>query len=118
LDVRRPAIHAALLAGFELEPELRRNDRAIAERRERFADELLVRERAVRFSRVEERDAAIEGRSNEGDHLLRVVRRTVAEAHAYAAEAQRRNLQAALSKSARLHRILQISVPASCLSSP
>ena len=43
-----------------------------AERREGFADEFLVRERAIDFGGVEERDALFDGRPDQGNHLLLV----------------------------------------------
>ena len=49
----RPAV-----AAVEVEAELRRDHDLIADRGERFADELLVRERAVDLRGVEERHAA------------------------------------------------------------
>ena len=69
-DVRRPAVQPRLLAAFELEAELRRDHDLIANRRERFADELFVRERPVDFGRIEERDAAIDGRTNDRDAVF------------------------------------------------
>ena len=69
-DVRRPAVESRLLAVFELEPELRRDDDLIANRRERFADELFVGERPVRFGGVEERDATINGGADDRDAVL------------------------------------------------
>jgi hypothetical protein len=56
-DVRRPAVQTSLFAAFELEPELRRDHHLITNWSERFADELFVRERSVRFGGIEERDA-------------------------------------------------------------
>ena len=41
----------------------------IAERRQRLADQLLVRERTVGLRGVEERDAALEGGADQRDHL-------------------------------------------------
>ena len=74
-DVLRPAVEAGLLAVLELEAELRRDDDLIANRPERFADELFVRERAVGFGRVEERDARVDGRADERDAVLATRRR-------------------------------------------
>ena len=54
---------ARLPVRIELEAELGRDHDLVAEGRERFADELFVRERAIDFGRVEERDAAIDRRS-------------------------------------------------------
>ena len=64
--------------------------------RKRLADELLVRERAVDLGGVEERDAAIDGRANQRDHLLLVLGRAVAEAHPHAAESEGRDFQIVL----------------------
>ena len=72
LDVRGPAVQPGLLAAFDLEAELRRDHDAIANRRERFADELFVRERPVHFGGVEERDAAVDGRADEPNARLLV----------------------------------------------
>ena len=71
-DVRRPAVEAGLLAVLELESELGGDHDLIANRRERFADEFFVRERPVRFGGVEERDAAINGRADDADPVLRL----------------------------------------------
>ena len=56
----------------EVEAELRRDHDLVADRRERLADELLVRERAVDLRGVEERDAALDRRADERDHLAAV----------------------------------------------
>ena len=53
---------------------------------ERLADQLFVRERSVGFGRVEERDAALEGRADDGNALGTARRLTVAEADPHAAE--------------------------------
>src|SRR5918992_3120709 len=65
---------------------------------QRFAHQLLVRERAVHFSRIEEGDAALDGRTNQGDQLLLIWRRPVALAHAHAAEPDGRDFQVAVSE--------------------
>src|SRR5207253_686581 len=52
LDVRWLAVQAPLAAGFELEAELCGDHHSIAERGERLAHELFVRERAVRISEI------------------------------------------------------------------
>ena len=74
-------------------PELRRDDHLAADGRQRLADQLLVRERAIDLRRVEERDAAFDGCAEERDHLLPVGRGPVGEAHPHAAEADRRDLE-------------------------
>ena len=99
-----PAVHPGLLAlRAEPETELGRDHHPIAHGRQRFTHELFVGVRPVRLSRIEERDATIHGRPNERDHLLLVGGRTVAVAHAHAAQAERRNFQATLSQFALLH---------------
>jgi hypothetical protein len=90
-DMRGLAIQTRLLAAFELEPELRRDDHLIANGGECFTDEFFVRERTVGFCGVEERHSTVDRCPNEGDHLLLVSRRTVAEAHRHAAKSERRN---------------------------
>ena len=106
LDVLGPAVHAALPgldARVEVEAELGGDHDLVADRRERLADQLLVRERAVGLGGVEEGDAALDGGADQRDHLLPVRRRAVGEAHAHAAEAEGRDLEA-LSECALLHR--------------
>jgi len=62
LDVLRPTIQADLLPlGTELETEFGGYHYSTAERSKRFAHEFFVRERAIRFSGVEECDAAFDG---------------------------------------------------------
>jgi hypothetical protein len=107
LDVLRPAVHAELfaLAGrVEFEPELRGDHQPVAERGERLAHELFVHERAVRLRGVEERDAELDRRAEERDHLPSVRRLAVRGRRPHTAEPDRRNLRAAGSKSALLHR--------------
>jgi hypothetical protein len=102
--VRRPTIEGpALPVGVELEAELGGDHHSLAEGLEGLAHQLLVRERAVYLGRVEEGHAALDGRADEGDHLLSVGSRAVAEAHAHAAEPQRRDLQLARAQSTLLH---------------
>jgi hypothetical protein len=89
LDVRRITVQSRRLAAFELEPELRRDHDLALEWRQRFTDELLVRERAVRFGGVEKRDAAFDGRANQRDPVWLVNGWTIAEAQSHAAESER-----------------------------
>ena len=96
-DPLRPAL------GVELEPELGGDHHLAAERRERLAHQLLVGEGAVDFRRVEEGDAALDGRADQRDHLCLVGGRAVAEAHAHAAEPEGGDFQAAVSEFALLH---------------
>jgi hypothetical protein len=88
---------------LELEAELRRNHDMIANRSERFADELFVRERPVRFGRVEEIDAFINGRANDADAITWTGSRAVSEADPHAPEAERRDFQSACAQHALLH---------------
>jgi hypothetical protein len=62
-DMHGPAVQAVLFAVFELESELGRNHDLIAHRAQRFAHELFVGEGAIRFRRIEERDAAYDSRT-------------------------------------------------------
>ena len=83
------------MPSVELEAELGGDHHLVAERRERLADQFLVGERAVDLGGVEEGDAALDGRADQRDHLALVRRRAVAEAQPHAAEAERRDLEAA-----------------------
>ena len=69
-DVRGPAVEAGLLSVLEPEPELGRDHHLVANRSERFADELFVRERPVHLGGVEERDAAVDRRADDGDAVF------------------------------------------------
>ena len=68
-DALRPAVHALPRASPSLEAELGRDHDLVADRRERFADELFVRERAIGLGGVEERHAALERRADQRDRL-------------------------------------------------
>ena len=104
LDVLGPAVEARLLAvRVDVEPELGGDHHLLADRRERLAHQLLVRERAVDFGGVEEGDAEVDGRPDQRDPLLLVHGRAVAEAHAHAAEPEGRDFQAAVAKCSFLH---------------
>ena len=93
----------AAIVALEFEPELGGDHHLLAERSEGFAHEFFVRVRAVDLGGVEERDAAFDGRPEQRDHLLLVLGRTVAEAHAHAAQAEGRDFQVAFSEFALLH---------------
>ena len=84
-DMLGPAVHARQRArrGIDGEAELGGDHDLVAHRRERLADQLFVRERAVRLGRIEEGHAALDGRPHEGDRLLLVGgwAEAVAEAH-------------------------------------
>jgi hypothetical protein len=63
-DVRGAAVEPGLLAAFDLEAKLRRNDDAIAKRRERLSDELFIGERDRRLQRC--RTASRRGQRRRG----------------------------------------------------
>src|SRR5439155_9069591 len=103
-DVLWSTVDADLLAfGIVLESELGGDHHSLTHWSKRFADELFVREWAVNFSGVEERDASFHRCSQKRDHLLLILRRTVARAHSHAAESDCRYCQTALSKFTLLH---------------
>src|SRR5262245_54827155 len=91
-------VHLGPLVRVGLEPELGGDYHLSALRSEGLAHELLVGQRAVDLGGVEEGDAAVDGRPDQGERLLLVHGRSVAEAHSHAAGPERRNLQVALSK--------------------
>src|SRR5207249_3769862 len=76
LDALLDALWAAVLdllpAGITSDPELRGDHHLSAHRRQRFANELFVGVRTVDFGRIEECDAAFNGRADERDHRLHV----------------------------------------------
>ena len=82
LDVLGPAVRgpppSVRRSGSDVEAELGGDHHLLTEGGEGFAHQLLVRERAVDLGGVEERDAALDGRPDQGDHLLLVRRRAVA----------------------------------------
>ena len=63
----------------DVEPELGGDHHLVAEGSERLAHQFLVRERAVDLGGVEECDAAFDGRPEQRDHLLLVLRRAVGQ---------------------------------------
>ena len=85
-NVRRPAVQSSRLAVVELEAELGGDHNLIAHWTKRLADQFFVRERSVGFGRVEERDAALEGRADDANALGMARRLTVAEADPHTAE--------------------------------
>ena len=105
-DVLRPAVEPSPPSGSILNPNFVAMTTCSAERRERLADELLVRERTVDLGGVEERDAAFDRRPDQGDHLLLVPGGAQAEAHAHAAEPEGRDLEAAASEFPCFHLVL------------
>src|SRR2546421_11915967 len=100
----RPAIQADLLTfGTNFETELGSDHYFFTERSECFACEFFVRERTVHFSSIEKRHTLFKCRSNQRNHLLLVLGRTVAKAHSHTAEPDRRNVQISFPKLALLH---------------
>jgi hypothetical protein len=87
---------------LEIPAELGRDHDLLANRSQRLTDKLLICERAVDLCGVEERDATFDRGSDQGDHLLSVGRRPVAEAHPHTAEPERGDLQV-VSKRSLLH---------------
>ena len=76
--------------GIDAEPELRRNHDMLAMRRQRLADELLVREWTISFSRVEHRHAAFDRSVDQSDGVLAVGGGTVGPRQSHAAVPDRR----------------------------
>ena len=97
-DVRRLAVQAARFAAVTIETKLGGDDHLTAQRSQRFANKFLVCERAIDLGGVEERDALLDRRPDQGNHLLPVTRRAVTEAHAHAAQPDGRDFQIAVSK--------------------
>ena len=93
---------------IEREAELRGDDDLVAYRRERLTDDLLVDERAVHLSGVEEGYAAVDGGADERDALLPGGHGQVALAQAHAAVADGRDLQP-LTERSRVHFLLLFS---------
>src|SRR6267143_4607248 len=89
--------------GIQVEPELRGNHDLLTERRQGFAHEFFVCERAVHLGGIEECHTLFYRGSQKRDHLPPVSSRTVRHAHSHAAEAKGRNFEAALSEFALFH---------------
>src|SRR5262245_39772270 len=104
-NVCRPAVQSGLLAVLEPEPELRRDRDPVADRPERFADELLVREWPVHLGGVEESDPAVDSGTDDRDAVVAARRPSVAGADAHATEAQRRHLETASAQRSFLHEV-------------
>src|SRR5689334_22619761 len=83
-DVLGPAVDSDLLPfRTDFETKLRCDQHTIAYRRERLAYKFFVREWTIHFGRVEERNAAINRRPEQRNHLLLVRRGSVTVAHAH-----------------------------------
>ena len=93
------------------ESELGGDHDFFAQRRQRLADELFVRERTVGFSGIEERHAALDRGVHEGDGLLPAAGGTIDPGESHAAVPDRRDLQPAGAKRALLHAAPSLSVP-------
>ena len=103
-DVVGAAVHTDVAPlGVDVEAELGGDDDIVANRRQCLADELLVDVGPVDLGGVEERDPALHGTAQHGDHLVAVTRGAVALAHPHATEADGGDLEP-LPESALLHR--------------
>jgi hypothetical protein len=106
-DVFRAAVQThgmRIFFGVDLETEFGSDHHLVAHRGESFTHKLFIHERTVDFSGIEEVDAAFDGRSNEGNHLLPGPRHSsVARAQSHAAEPYGRDFKIALSQFAFLH---------------
>jgi len=105
-NVLGPAVDAIPRAiRIDPEPKLGRDHDTVAERRQRFAHEFFVRERAIGLRRVEEGHPALEGGANDPDGFLPVGGGTIHGLQAHAPVAQGRDFNSAVSESAfPLHR--------------
>jgi hypothetical protein len=83
--------------------ELGRNDHVAAVRRKGLADQLLVRQRSVHLSSVEERHTELDGTTDDLDHLVTEVAFCHPAAETHAAEAERRHLEPAASERSSVH---------------
>src|SRR5262249_7100770 len=109
-DMVRPAIqtrrslHASRIElGIKIKTEFRRYHDLSTKGGERFAYKLLIRERPVHFSGVEEGDAALDGCAYESDHFLLVGGRAIGKSHSPANKTESGNCEVAVSEFAVLH---------------
>ena len=108
-DVLWPAVQpsqTSLRLGIDFPSELRGDHHLAPKRSKGFAYKLFVCVRTIDLGRVEERDAAFDGRADQRDHFLLVFGRAVGKAHSHAAEADGRDFQIAFSQFALLHLFL------------
>src|SRR6476646_4247002 len=103
LDVLGTTVETGLLAFDDLETELGRNCNLIAKWSKCFANQFFVGEGAVDLGGIKERDATLDGRTDNLNALLFVDGRTVAEAQAHAAESDGGDLQVGFSEFADFH---------------
>jgi hypothetical protein len=93
-DVLRPAVDAVARAvRIDAEPELGGNRDTLAEGCQPLADDFLVGERSVGFSRVERRDAALDRGTDQRDGIGSVGSLTVGAGQAHASVADLRDLE-------------------------
>src|SRR3984893_15879800 len=109
-DVLGPAVHADLPSRLGVEPpaELCRYHHLVAKRRERLADQLFVRERAVDLCGIEESYPAFDRPADDSDSLLLVEDATITKVEPHASEANRGHFEPAFSKLALHHRCFSI----------
>jgi hypothetical protein len=105
-EVVGTAVDDLLAVRVDADPELGGDHNLIADRGEGFPDQLFVPERAVGLGGVEEGDAKIHGLAEQSDHPGPVRSWAVGEAHAHAAEAERRDFETAGPKNSFLHVVL------------
>jgi hypothetical protein len=103
-DVFGSAVHAGNLATFDVESEFGCDYHLVAHRRQRLANNLLVGVGTINLGSVEEGDTALHRLAHQRDALPVAQAMAVAEIQPHAAEADRRDFQAAFSEYALLHR--------------
>ena len=87
-DAFRPAVQeAAALRPAQVEAELGGDGHLALERLERLANEFLIGEGVIDLGRVEEGDAALDGRAGERDHFIPIRGRAAVMVHPHAAQA-------------------------------
>ena len=104
-DVLGPAIRPAPALArlkIDVEAELGGDRHLVADRLERLAHQLFIREWPVGFGGIEVRDAKVVCGTNQLDHLALVGCRAIGRAHAHAAEAESRDFEI-FSESTLLH---------------
>ena len=89
-DVLGTAVETSLLsgAGIKIKAELGGNHDLVAHRGERLAHQRLVREGSIGLGCVKERDAPVDGGTDERDTFLLADRMTISEAQPHAAKAR------------------------------
>ena len=87
----------------QVETELGGDDDPIAHRRQRFAQQFLVRERTVNLRGIEERHAFVDRGADQIDRLPFIGGRAVAKAQSHTAQPQRRDFQPFAPQFACLH---------------